>query len=650
MQPMNRPAGTERPPVSRRGIGVVMIVVAVMSVALSLGRLQTNRSGFDSEAVSVENARQQAYWAARGALEFHLAGIHQFGIRRAPNVGDNDPIAAGGNGSGTLQPFERLTRELGWDPDYDTDNNPAVEKQRRFDLRNALRRHLSDPIAPDPGWTGTVRVAVPRLTPVAGQPWREIGVDVDVVGAGFSNPNSGWWPSLPGKTRISVRAEARVREWSAGGLPWGNSRELAAVVLSQKGLEVRTGYRAAGDYIDNANELGVLEQGGSGFIAYPGTEIAGPRRLVARAERNPAAPWTVEVHPVDAAIASVLWNPARARNAIEVAVSPDGRWAAWTTDVAANSRRAIVVADLTSFPVSITRVSPNTGHWYHDPEFHPQFPRIREMLFARSNNTTTDTLWRICRGVFTYNTGTTVQAAQITAGNVSTLQSTGSNRFPSYHPNGLAYAFISDRTTSGRYDLYTALIGGATSPAALVSGTAGTTVEGSVGRPHWSPRGDMIAYAARQGGQRNISVVETNFASPPAALGGPNPRRITGFPPSPVYRDEHPRFSPDGEWVYFVRRDAPGGNIGLFRVRPDNRYTNRWASGTATPEPLDRLPYVLQTDLTSDVNYFWAFGLAMSPLDLLPSHSRLAEWNPGPPAPWPLSPFLFSRNPGGTGN
>jgi hypothetical protein len=153
--------------------------------------------------------------------------------------------------------------------------------------------------------------------------------------------------------------------------------------------------------------------------------------------------------------------------------------------------------------------------------------------------------------------------------------------------------------------------------------------------------------------------VTTNLANPPVPnplggfpplVGAPNLRQITGsgVGAAAPWRDECPRFSPDGEWVYFVRKWNTLSVPQLYRVRPTETLTGLRGSNTFpfTNEP-DLLPWDLNSEgaAMSDFGLWDGFRLGLSPLDLLPSHSRLTQFTSNP-----VAPFSFSANPGGFGN
>lgn len=87
----------------------------------------------------------------------------------------------------------------------------------------------------------------------------------------------------------------------------------------------------------------------------------------------------------------------------------------------------------------------------------------------------------------------------------------------------------------------------------LTANTDGTQYSGAT----WSPSGDQVVVSAWQGGARDL------YAFRPGAT-----------KPKPLWRDSaidvHPKFSPDGKWLYFSS-DRSGGVFNLFAYRLSDR-------------------------------------------------------------------------------
>lgn len=115
----------------------------------------------------------------------------------------------------------------------------------------------------------------------------------------------------------------------------------------------------------------------------------------------------------------------------------------------------------------------------------------------------------------------------------SIVPSTGVDSSPTLSPDGAALAFISDR--NGFDEIWRNDANG-TNPTALTSFGPAGSVPGS---PQWSPDGKQIVFDVREREHSNIYIMSGH--------GGP-PRRVTAWPSSDQYR---PRWSADGQWIYF---------------------------------------------------------------------------------------------------
>lgn len=74
----------------------------------------------------------------------------------------------------------------------------------------------------------------------------------------------------------------------------------------------------------------------------------------------------------------------------------------------------------------------------------------------------------------------------------------------------------------------------------------------------WSPDDQWITFSAYVEGNREIFRIR------------PNGNDLQNLSRSP-FNELDPMWSPDGDWIYFVRRPNQGGSLNLFRMRPDGR-------------------------------------------------------------------------------
>lgn len=126
------------------------------------------------------------------------------------------------------------------------------------------------------------------------------------------------------------------------------------------------------------------------------------------------------------------------------------------------------------------------------------------------------------------------------------IQSTGSNLFPRYSPDGRRIAWASDRT--GGWEIWAASADGSRQQQLthLTRRSGGRML----GTPRWSPDGSLIAFDARLGDNCAIYVVPS--------LGGP-PRLLE----QNSYEERNPSFSTDGRWIYF--NSNRGGAVQIWR-------------------------------------------------------------------------------------
>ncbi len=115
---------------------------------------------------------------------------------------------------------------------------------------------------------------------------------------------------------------------------------------------------------------------------------------------------------------------------------------------------------------------------------------------------------------------------------------------PAFAPDGLHFAFASDRT--GHYEIYTADRDGREVLQLTSFGS------GMAGWPRWSPDGRWIALDARTGKYAQIFVVDAQGGTPKPLTTGPGEAIL-------------PEWSADGQWIYFTRMEA-NGEHDLWRI------------------------------------------------------------------------------------
>jgi Tol biopolymer transport system component len=86
------------------------------------------------------------------------------------------------------------------------------------------------------------------------------------------------------------------------------------------------------------------------------------------------------------------------------------------------------------------------------------------------------------------------------------------------------------------------------------------------GSPHWSPDGRRIAFDARPGARAQVFVIDAD-GGPPQALTSGTENAVT------------PQWSPDGQWVYYMRIADDGGLTDIWKVRPSGGVPVRVTAG-----------------------------------------------------------------------
>jgi TolB protein len=129
---------------------------------------------------------------------------------------------------------------------------------------------------------------------------------------------------------------------------------------------------------------------------------------------------------------------------------------------------------------------------------------------------------------------------------------------PTWSPDGRQIAFVSDRSGSPRIFAMD-----------LEGGNVRQLTEGGVHtQPRWSPRGDLLAFTAREG-RFNIWVVNAD---------GSNPRRLTD-----TGDNQSPTWSPDGRHIAFQTSRLGGSQI--FAMFADGSEQNLLFRGSADTSP-----------------------------------------------------------------
>jgi Tol biopolymer transport system component/DNA-binding winged helix-turn-helix (wHTH) protein len=117
---------------------------------------------------------------------------------------------------------------------------------------------------------------------------------------------------------------------------------------------------------------------------------------------------------------------------------------------------------------------------------------------------------------------------------------------PAYAPDGRRFAFASDRT--GSVEIYVSALDHPNPVRLTWFG------RGMAGWPRWSPDGRQIAFDARPGDRAQVFVIDADGGTPQALTSGKE-NAVT------------PEWSPDGQWLYYMRIADDGGLTDIWKVR-----------------------------------------------------------------------------------
>ena len=248
--------------------------------------------------------------------------------------------------------------------------------------------------------------------------------------------------------------------------------------------------------------------------------------------------------------------------------------ARWTPD----SRELVYGVSVNSpsplFRVSADGGTPTAMTWLGPSAYSPVVARQGgRMVFARDFRDTN--IWRVPLD----GNGTAAGPRQQLA------SSSFREVFPQYSPDGRRLAFFSNR--GGSVQIWTALADGSNAAPLTSMPPLATT-----GSPRWSPDGQRLAFDSNAGGSYQIYEVGADGGQPRALTSGPWSSFVASWSPDgrsiyftsdrsgqlDVWRmpagggapeqvtragGQAATLSPDGQWIYFIKKD---GADGLWRL------------------------------------------------------------------------------------
>lgn len=161
------------------------------------------------------------------------------------------------------------------------------------------------------------------------------------------------------------------------------------------------------------------------------------------------------------------------------------------------------------------------------------------ITFTRRVSDPQSEIWRIGAE------GTPPELRLSTAG---TFQNVGAT----WSPDGQQLAFVTNR--DGNYEVYTMTSTGG-NPTNLTENSANDG-NGGADPPQWSPDGTQISFVSARAGNRDVWVMNAD---------GTEPRNLT----LTTTHEAHPRWSPDGETIFYDVVIEPTSHVDLYAMNAD---------------------------------------------------------------------------------